>query len=314
MKRFLSSLAIAVPAMCLAANPADSLEVKTCPRPAVNITVRAATSLVLNAAVTEVFKNTVHELRPERDANNSFPSRHTSWAFTASTILANEFYTTSPWIPWFAQGAASAVALQRVAYHHHYGGDVVAGALIGIGSTEAGHLLGGLFTGCPLRVHSADAEFKTTLTLFSEAVYNLSDPDNGELLTGFATGVRVGVPLSEHYGVSVTGRLSSSPLKVDGRYFSAVSAAALSVGGVGHFGLANRALALEPAVEVGFARNIRPCHWDRPTISFVADAGCAMSWHLTDRFAVRSAATYRLTTLNGAISAITLSVGSSVVF
>lgn len=314
MKRLLSILALAVPAAGFAAAPPDSVEAKKCPAPAVNITVRAATSFVLNAGVTELFKHTVHELRPLRDDNNSFPSRHTSWAFAASTVIANECYTYSPWIPWLAQGAASAVALQRVAYHHHYGGDVVAGALIGIGSTEVGYLLGGLFTGCPLQVRSADADFRTTLTLFSEAVYNLSDPDGGRLCTGFATGVRIGVPLSEKYGLSATARVASTPLKVDGRYFSALSAAALSVGGMGHFRLPDNALAVEPGIEVGFARNFRPGGWKKPTISFVADASCALAWHLTPRFALRAAAGYRLTTLRGAISAITISAGSVVVF
>lgn len=314
MKKLLAALFLAVPGACFAGAQPDSVEVKMCSAPAVNITVRAATSLALNAGVTEVLKHTVHELRPLRDANNSFPSRHTSWAFALSTVVANECYTYSPWIPWLAQGAASAVALQRVAYHHHYGGDVVAGALIGIGSTEAGYLLGGLFTGCPLRVHRADAEFRTSLTLFSEAIYNLSDPDNGELCTGFATGVRVGVPLSEKFGFTATARVSSTPLKVNGQYFSAVSSAGISAGGMGHFRLPNPSLAVEPGIEVGIARNFRPNNWSRPTISFVADAGCALAWHLTPRFAVRTVASYRLTTLNGCISAISLSAGSMVIF
>lgn len=314
MKNLFLALALAVPLVCSAVSPSDSTIVKKCPSPAVNISVRAASSFVLNAGVTEVLKHTVHELRPLHDDNNSFPSRHTSWVFMASTVLANEFYNYSPWIPWLTQGAASAVALQRVAYHHHYGGDVVAGALVGIGSTEIGYLLGGLFTGCPLRVESSVAEFRTSLTLFSEAVYNISDPDGGKLCTGFATGVRVGVPISEKFGFSVSGRVASTPLKVDGRYFSAVSAAALTLGGMGHFRLANSSLALEPGIEAGIARNFRPRNWQKPTLSFVADASCGLVWHLTDRFAVRSAASYRVTTLRGAISAITISAGSVILF
>lgn len=64
---------------------------------------------VLNIAVTEGLKHSVHELRPDRSENNSFPSRHTSWVFTASTVLSNELYHYSPWWSVAAQAASSAV-------------------------------------------------------------------------------------------------------------------------------------------------------------------------------------------------------------
>ena len=75
--------------------------------------VAAGGAVVINAAVTEGFKHGVHELRPDRTENNSFPSRHTSWAFTASTVLSNELYRYSPWWSLGAQALSSAVGIRE---------------------------------------------------------------------------------------------------------------------------------------------------------------------------------------------------------
>lgn len=109
------------------------------------VITRVAGSLALNAAITEAFKGTVHKLRPQSVyEHNSFPSRHTSWAFTASTILSNEFGARCPWISVAAQSAATALGVTRVSSLRHYGSDVAAGAAIGILSTEAAYAITGL--------------------------------------------------------------------------------------------------------------------------------------------------------------------------
>lgn len=293
--------------------PADSLDSKFERPSAVCIGVRAGSSLLINAAATEVLKHTVHELRPDRSENNSFPSRHSSWAFALSSTISNELYSYSPWIPWLAQGAASAVGLQRVVAKRHYGSDVVAGAAIGIASAQLGYHLGNLITGHHRRLPCADARFRTSLSLFSEAVYNLSSPEGSELCTGFATGLRVVVPVSARYGLSATARAMSAPLKYGG-INSPLSALGLTVGGTAHYLLPCQGLALEPALEAGLQRNLKAGHMPHPVISFVGELSCALSWHLTEKFAFRPAVSYRLITLKGVQSAVSLSVASVVLF
>ena len=108
---------------------------------------QAAIGLGINAALTEGLKHTVHEMRPDRNGNNSFPSRHTSWAFAGATVFANATYRHSPVWPMVFHAAASGVAFQRVASRRHYASDVVAGAAIGIASAELGFALGRLISG-----------------------------------------------------------------------------------------------------------------------------------------------------------------------
>ncbi len=121
-----------------AAERTDSLRTR---KPAQTVTQIGA-SLVLNAGITEGLKHNIHRWRPNREDDHSFPSRHTSWAFTASTILSNEFYRSAPWVPVTAQTLASVVGVQRVAAECHYGTDVIAGAFIGVASTELSYFLG----------------------------------------------------------------------------------------------------------------------------------------------------------------------------
>ena len=62
-------------------------------------------ALGVNAAVTYSLKHAIHEKRPDRTDNYSFPSGHTSFAFSGATVLMHEYRKVSPWI-----GVASAEA------------------------------------------------------------------------------------------------------------------------------------------------------------------------------------------------------------
>lgn len=106
---------------------------------------RIAASAAVNGAVTEALKSGIHKQRPASGLeNNSFPSRHTSWAFTASTVLSNELGDRCPWVSVGAQAAATALGVTRVTALRHYGTDVAAGAAVGVLSTEAAYALTGL--------------------------------------------------------------------------------------------------------------------------------------------------------------------------
>lgn len=89
-----------------------------------------ATALDLTA--TMALKYTIHERRPDREDNHSFPSAHSSVSFTAAEYLRKR-YGWEYGVPAYA--LASFVAYSRVEANKHYIRDVVAGAAIGMASS-----------------------------------------------------------------------------------------------------------------------------------------------------------------------------------
>lgn len=86
-------------------------------------------SFTLSGTTTLCTKIIFNRTRPD-GGNHSFPSGHTSTAFSTATIIAYEY---PKWkIP--AYTAAGMVALSRIALKRHYLGDVLVGAAVGIAS------------------------------------------------------------------------------------------------------------------------------------------------------------------------------------
>lgn len=69
-------------------------------------------------------------------SDGAFPSGHTTTAFAAATVFAEQYPTWKVVIPAYA--AAGAVGFSRIYSNQHWGSDVVGGALLGIGVS---HLL-----------------------------------------------------------------------------------------------------------------------------------------------------------------------------
>ena len=90
----------------------------------------ASTALALGS--TFALKYTVREERPNHDDHDSFPSAHSSVAFSSAEFIRKR-YGWEYGIP--AYGVASFVAFSRVQAKQHYVHDVVVGAAIGIGSS-----------------------------------------------------------------------------------------------------------------------------------------------------------------------------------
>lgn len=62
--------------------------------------------------------------------NTSFPSGHTTAAFSAATVYAME-YKSRPWVPILSYSAATLIGLSRVTENKHWFTDVLAGAALG---------------------------------------------------------------------------------------------------------------------------------------------------------------------------------------
>lgn len=280
----------------------------------------ASGALVINAGVTEFLKHSIHRRRPNGEDNKSFPSRHTSWAFTASSIIANELYAKSPWYALGAHAAASGIAFQRVASRHHYASDVAAGAAIGIASTQLSYWLASriFHTDYPTsRRTMSDNDFRPTLAVVSEAVWNL----HSDGCMGMAVGLRGQLPLSDTWGLAATLRGGTTPVKNGDGSLSALNTIGATVGGVGHFRLPVKSLAIESSIRAGAVRHLNSHNSIRTRrYGFTGDCDVALSWHLTPKFAFNTTVGYRLTTgptstsHSSHTSALTLGISSVAVF
>ena len=65
-----------------------------------------------------------------KNGSTSFPSGHTTGAFAAATVFAQE-YRDLPWVPFVSYTAASLIGLSRITENKHWISDVFAGAGLG---------------------------------------------------------------------------------------------------------------------------------------------------------------------------------------
>ncbi|MFN8357974.1 MAG: phosphatase PAP2 family protein [Spirosomataceae bacterium] len=95
----------------------------------------------LAQSITQGLKYTVRYPRPDGEGNESFPSGHTTMAFTSATLLHQEFGQQSVVISILGYSAATATGAMRMLNNRHWLADVLFGAGVGIGSTKVVYAL-----------------------------------------------------------------------------------------------------------------------------------------------------------------------------
>ena len=88
-----------------------------------------AQAMIVNGAYTSILKYSVQRTRPDGSNNLSFPSGHTSTAFSLATV-ANQHYGWKVGVPAYL--LASGIGLSRIEKDKHYLSDVLAGATLGV--------------------------------------------------------------------------------------------------------------------------------------------------------------------------------------
>ena len=97
-------------------------------------TINIVVANVIGASVFTTLKYTVNEERPDQSDNLSFPSGHTSIAFTNAALLYYEYKDSNVWYASSGFLFATATGILRIANNKHYTSDVLAGAGIGLAS------------------------------------------------------------------------------------------------------------------------------------------------------------------------------------
>jgi hypothetical protein len=87
-----------------------------------------AQAYATNVILTHSLKFSTHRMRPDGSASTSFPSGHSSDAFTMATVVSN-YYGKKWGIPLYALGGL--IALSRIEQGRHWPSDAVAGAALG---------------------------------------------------------------------------------------------------------------------------------------------------------------------------------------
>lgn len=104
--------------------------------------VSYAFSMGIMGVVVNSIKRTAGVQRPDATSKNSFPSGHTAMAFTNATFLHKEYGEyRHPLYSVMGYTSATATALGRGLNNRHWFPDVLAGAAIGIASTELGYYI-----------------------------------------------------------------------------------------------------------------------------------------------------------------------------
>ena len=89
-------------------------------------------SIVITDFITFKLKNHIYKTRPNGSPDGqSFPSAHTSSAFTNATVLYEEFKGTSPLLAYSGYAFATTTGALRIMNNAHWLSDVLVGAGIG---------------------------------------------------------------------------------------------------------------------------------------------------------------------------------------
>ncbi len=104
-------------------------------------TIIYATSQLISAAFVLPLKHITKEERPYGSNNLSFPSGHTSTAFSSAQFMFREYKDTNFWLSISGYSFAVFTGVYRTINNKHWVGDVVAGAGFGMLSTELAYWL-----------------------------------------------------------------------------------------------------------------------------------------------------------------------------
>ena len=253
------------------------------------------------AGIVNGLKYTVKRKRPDNSKRNSFPSGHTATAFMAANLLYKEYADLSPWVGISAYSAASLVAIGRMLNNRHWMSDVLAGAGIGLLSSELGYFLSDIIfkkkyikdvLGIPTDYTTIPSYFEYTLGYSCVFPHELSI--NGCLVSTYG-GINTGISGSYHwqsgFGIGGTTTIMSANLT---NHQGIVGNATLAIG-PSYTKLLLPRLFLENYLYCGYTELLY--NQERTHSGFGIQLGTSVLGQLTPTMGMRAYADYAYTTL-----------------
>lgn len=279
--------------------------------------------LGVNASVTELLKKNINRTRPDGSDRNSFPSRHTSWAFTLSTAASNELYAYSPWWVSGLHTAANVVGFQRVLARHHHPSDVLTGAFTGTASAELGYILGRLIIkdGSWHLYQGVSETSSPSFDVTTDGIIPLGPAWTGpsgdkiKFHTGIGSTFRGILPVNPHFFLtgSLFGRTYS--VKEGTVELKPFSVAGLNAGaGIRTSFTSTSPWSAEGMIETGAGMARNPIGRKNVIASYNINVSGSVVRQLSGNFACGVSAGYMMMTVPQTVSAIALGVFSRAVF
>lgn len=163
---------------------------------------------LLDYGTVKTMKTHIYAKRPDITGNNSFPSGHTSFAFMNAHIFVKEYAMDNYLYSSLAYSLASFTAAMRVMNNRHWVADVLAGASIGLFSSELAYCLGDLFFHSKKKIDQPAFEERksnaflglTTSYNYSFNEYSLSYNRKVKFLNGASVGATAGYFYNKYFG------------------------------------------------------------------------------------------------------------------
>jgi len=174
-------------------------------------------SYILDYSVVTTMKNNIYSKRPDISGNNSFPSGHTSFAFMNAHIFVKEYAQDNYLYSSLAYSMATFTGAMRVMNNRHWMSDVLAGASIGLFSSELAYCLGDLLFTRERQIkkyfdystkNSCFVGINTSYNIsFNE--YDLSENRKIKFLNGATTGLHGGWFYNKYLGSGISADYSN---------------------------------------------------------------------------------------------------------
>lgn len=254
--------------------------------------------LAINYGLGAGIKSWVKEERPDHSDFNSFPSRHSSTAFSLCYTVGNFMGPYSPWWLYGAQAVANGVGFQRVMAARHWPGDVMSGACIGVGVNMLSGTIANWIFGKSLkfpRWYLNPNPFAGGMTISTSISLPLQRRfGQYRLGSGLASNLRATFPLGPTYGLCAGAQLQSAMAR-DGHDRSPLTSVAVMAGATGHwhtgpYGLSVYAMG-------GYRRYVRCQGIDFGKGAPDVNVGAQASLMLTRKLSVGAEAGYEFATL-----------------
>ena len=186
-------------------------------------TLSYATSLAIMGIIVNSIKYTSKVERPDASAKNSFPSGHAAMAFANASFLHKEYGIVNPAYSIGGYSAATFTGLGRNLNNRHWMPDILAGAGVGIISTELGYFFIdkiyknkgdnlGLLSRIESNGNPSFLSIKLGSALATTNFLKESELDNRKQI-GFEAGLEGAYFFSKKWGIGGDMSFSSFPLK-----------------------------------------------------------------------------------------------------